>query len=340
MTRRSPTASARCSPRGRADRAQGREQRGRRLLRHVDAKSASPDWHVSDIAAKQYGVVSTAQLRECGVTRDAIRRRVEAGRLHRLHQGVYAVGFAGPSPEGRWMAAILASGQGAVLSHGSAAAHWGLLRPVLGPVDVSLPTQAGRRRRDGIRLHRRVALGPDQITRHKGIPITTPAVTVADLRGAVPPRLARRARRQAEMLGMSLGAGVESDRTRSDLERDFLRLCRRHNLPIPEVNARIGRLTVDFLWPRRRLVVETDGYRYHRGAVAFEEDRDRDLALRGLGYDVLRLTYRHVTTEADRVAALLRDRLHMRRSGGHPAEIDHAEEEEGALGRIARHRAP
>jgi very-short-patch-repair endonuclease len=203
------------------------------------------------------------------------------------------------------MAAVIASGGGAVLSHGSAAVHWGLLRPLPGPVDVSVPTRAGRRRRVGIRLHRRVALAATEVTRHKGIPVTTPARTVADLSGAVPPRLARRARRQAEVLGLPLGALSDSDRTRSDLEGDFLRLCRHNALPLPRVNVRIGPWTVDFLWPDRRLVVETDSYLYHRGRVAYEDDRERDLDLRARGYDVLRLSEGQLADQAPRVAAMV-----------------------------------
>jgi very-short-patch-repair endonuclease len=243
--------------------------------------------------------------------RSAVARRVAAGRLHRLHRGVYAVGHPGVSLEGRWMAAVLASGTGAALSHGSAAVHWGLLRPLSGPIDVSVPTGAGRARRAGIRLHRRQALERSDVTRHRGIPATTPARTVADLKGTMPPRLARRARRQAEVLGFPLG-GLCSDRSRSDLEAAFLGLCRRHGLPSPQVNARVGRWTVDFLWLSPRLVVETDGYLYHRGSIAFEDDRERVLGLRVLGYDVLCFTGRHVSAEPERVAALVGDALRSR----------------------------
>jgi very-short-patch-repair endonuclease len=240
---------------------------------------------------------------------DAVRRRVERGVLHRLHQGVYAVGHLAIDHQGRWMAAVLASGRDAVLSHGSAAAHWGLLRPLDGPVDVSVPTRAGRRRRGGIRLHRRPALIAADLTRHRGIPITTPARTVADLSGVVPPRLARRARRQAEVLGMPLGSATASDRTRSDLERDFLRLCRRHGLPAPQVNVRLGSWTVDFHWPGRGLAVETDGYAYHRGEVAFEDDRARDLGLRAMGIEVIRLSGRGLSEEPARIVEILRAEL-------------------------------
>jgi len=118
----------------------------------------------------------------------------------------------------------------------------------------------------------------------------------------------RRAIRQAGVLGLRLGESGP-DPTRSDLERAFLLLCRRHGLPAPEVNVEIERLEVDFLWRDRHLIVETDGYRYHRGRAAFENDRDRDLRLHALGYDVVRLTYRQVIEEPERIAAALRTSL-------------------------------
>lgn len=138
--------------------------------------------------------------------------------------------------------------------------------------------------------------------------MTTPGRTVADLRGAVPTWQWRRAVRQAEFKGMNLGP-VESDRTRSDLERDFLRLCRRNGLPAPEVNVKVGSWTVDFLWRRQRVAVETDFYDYHRGRVAFQDDRARDLDLRRHGFAVHRFSERQLNEQAELVAADLREAL-------------------------------
>jgi very-short-patch-repair endonuclease len=227
------------------------------------------------------------------------------------------------------MAAVLACGERAVLSHGSAAALWGLLRSIDGPVDVSVPGGGGRGRRRGIRVHRcrsleiggvadlstsgRQIRHAKLVTVRKGIPVTTVSRTIADLRGAVSPRLVRRAIRQAELTGMRVD-GVESDRTRSDLERDFLRLCRRRGLPRPRVNVKIGRWTVDFLWPAHRLAVETDSWGYHRGSVAFEDDHARDLQLRSRGYEVRRYTERQICDEPATVAADLAERLHRSRA--------------------------
>jgi very-short-patch-repair endonuclease len=290
-------------------------------------KSATTNLSIGRIARKQHGIVTTRQLVACGLTRAAISKRVQAGRLYRVHQGVYSVGHDGLSQEARWMAAVLACGPGAALSHGSAAVHWGLLRPLEGPIDVSVPTQAGRARRRGIRLHRYTSLEqatlstnglqtrlPRLVTVRQYIPVTTVARTLEDLRRSeLRPSLVRRAIRQAEFLRLPIGE-IETDGTRSDLERDFLRLYRRHRLPPPEVNVPIGRMTVDFLWRDERLIVETDSYVTHGGSIAFEDDRARDLELRRLGYRVHRFSERQLELEPAAVAEAVARGLSSRRA--------------------------
>jgi very-short-patch-repair endonuclease len=207
------------------------------------------------------------------------------------------------------MAAVLACGDGAVLSHMSAAALWGLLRPVDGPVDVSTSARSGRARRVGIRLHRSTTLRTGCVTKRLGIPVTTPARTIEDLQGEVPPHLVRRATRQAELAKYRLGPRIKGDRTRSDLERDFLALCRRYGLPAPEVNVKVGRWTVDFLWREQGIAVETDFYDYHRGRVAFRDDRARELERRRHGFAVHRFSEVQINDEPEEVAADLRDAL-------------------------------
>ncbi len=212
------------------------------------------------------------------------------------------------------MAAVLACGPGAALSHGAAAVHWGLLRPLDGPIDVTVPTQNGRKRREGLRIHRCATLDKalfptnglekrltSPVTVRDHIPVTTVARTIADLPSTLAPYLVRRAIRQAEFL--KLPVGIETDRTRSDLERDFLRLCRRYGLPLPEVNVLIDGMTVDFLWCHHKLVVETDSYATHGGTIAFEDDRVRDLRLRRLGYSVHHFSERQLGLEPAAVAA-------------------------------------
>lgn len=291
----------------------------------MDGKVAKPGVLIARVAAKQYGVVSIGQLRRCGVSDDAVRARAALGQVHRVHRGVYALGHLALSPESRWMAAVLAlgggpSGGGSVLEHwGAAVSHrsalslWNLLPTNQAPSDVIVEGVGGRARRAGIRVHRSLSLVSGDVTLHRGIPVTTPERTVADLReaisvrrsGAITVRELRKAIRQANVLGLPVGAGEARDRTRSDLERDFLRLCRRHRVLRPQVNVPIGPYLVDFLWIDKRLVVETDSYLYHRGEVAFQDDHHRDLELRRRGYDVIRLSERQIDEEPSQVAGTL-----------------------------------
>jgi len=225
-------------------------------------------------------VVSFEQLLWSGLSSSAISRRVKAGRLHRIHRGVYAVGHTDLSREGRWLAAVLACGEGAVLSHASAAHLWSL-SPTSPPFsEVTVPSRNGRRKRDGIRLRYRIDLTAKDVTRRHNIPVTTKARTKRDM-----------------------GWGKET--TRSNLERHFLRLLRSHKLPLPEVNQRIGPYEVDFLWRKAKLVVELDGYAYHSDRTSFERDRRRDRELQARGYVVLRFTYREVIEEPEVVLRAL-----------------------------------
>jgi very-short-patch-repair endonuclease len=292
----------------------------------MDVKVAKPPGiALAEVAEKQYGLVSIGQLRGCGISDHAVRARVALGQLHRVHQGVYAVGHRALSFEGRCMAAVLALGGGpgeggstlghwgAAISHRSALSLWELLPDNQGFSDVIVSGNGGRARRDGIRVHRSLSLVPGEVTLHRGIPITTPRRTIADLReaiaarrrDAIPGRDLRRAIRQANVRGLPVSSGDARVRTRSDLEADFLRLCRRHRLPRPEVNVRIGPHLVDFLWPERRFVVETDSYLYHRGEVAFQDDHARDLDLMGRSFEVLRISELQLDEEPVRVAEVL-----------------------------------
>lgn len=222
------------------------------------------------------------------------------------------------------MAAVLACGDGAVLSHMSAAALWGLLNREDGPVDVSLPSQSGRRRREGIRVHRCLSLqgkahsshlevetrlAPPLVTVRYRIPVTSVARTIEDLRrGRYPERWVRRAQRQAELAKHRLGTGPPK-RTRSDLEDDFLAFLGRHGLPRPEVNVKVGRWEVDFLWREASLAVETDFYDYHRGPTSFEDDHQRDMDLRRNGLTVLRYTGAQLRSYPAEIAAELGENL-------------------------------
>jgi very-short-patch-repair endonuclease len=273
---------------------------------------------IAALADAQHGVVARAQLVERGVSVDAVDRRIKTRRLRRLHQGVYAVGHQALTVEGRWMAAVLAGGPGAVLSHASAAMAWDLRRTAGGVIDVTVSTRAGRARRAGLRLHRSATLTSRDITAHRGIPVTSVARTIVDLARtlngraleAVIDRADQRALvdfadlRQANPVALkAVLQNYSAAPTRSELEEAFLRLCDDHGLARPETNTCIEGIEVDFVWRDRRLVVEVDGYAYHRSPAAFERDRERDVLLTTKGWTVLRFTWRQITRRAAWVAA-------------------------------------
>lgn len=276
----------------------------------------APDHEIAALAGRQHGVVARRQLAELGLRKAAIDRRIAAGRLHRLHRGVFAVGHTVVGIEGRWMAATLATG--GVLSHASAAAAWDLRRAGGGAIDVSVSTRAGRDRRRGIRLHRSGTLTAADTTTLRGIPITTPARTIIDLAGKLGGRPLEQLVDLADQRGLvdfddlrsgkpaSLKAVLQQyapAATRSEMEERFLRLCDDHGIPRPETNSVIEGIEVDFVWRDRRLIVEVDGYAYHRSPSAFERDRERDVTLTTRGWRVLRFTWAKINRRAGWVAA-------------------------------------
>jgi very-short-patch-repair endonuclease len=272
------------------------------------------------LAERQHGIVTRRQLLAVGLGSRAIEERLARGLLHRVHRGVYAVGHRVPLPLGREMAAMLACGERAAVSHRSAAVLWELLAPQRGPIHVTVPTQ--RRSRAAIRAHHSPLPSTD-VTRRHGIRITTPARTLADLAASADEREleravaealrrrlvseralraeARRGRPGASALRAVLDAGPAF--TRSEAERRMLALIRAAGLPRPEANARVGRYEVDLLWPAERLIVEVDGYAFHGGRRSFELDRARDRALTTAGYRVLRFTWRAIEGEKEAVVA-------------------------------------
>jgi len=270
------------------------------------------------LAGKQHGVVARRQLLALGLGAAAIGRRLEAGRLHRIHTGVYAVGHPVLGVNGRWMAAVLAGGAGAALGYASAAALWDLRRGVPSVIDVVVPS-AGGRARPGLRIHRHPGLGSDEVRVARGIRVTTPARTILDYAAVATDRDLAYALDQAEIQQLTDYAALDamarahprhrgSTRLRrtlaayeagatgtpSDLEKAFLALCARHGFPRPLVNLPLCGLTVDFVFVVQRVVVETDSWRWHRGRAAFERDRERDAILAAAGYTTLRFTDRQI----------------------------------------------
>jgi very-short-patch-repair endonuclease len=264
--------------------------------------------------------------------RNAIAHRVRTGRLHRIHRGVYSVGHPVLSGNGLFMAAVLACGPGAALSHRAAADHWDIWASANRTVDVTISTRAGRRPRAGIRVHRS-ALPATEVTCHLGIPVTTPARILLDLAAGPSVRRLERMIERLEVLrlfdldavmavlrahprrpgGPALAAVLADLRgpepTRSELERMFLDLCQSAGLPRPRVNTMVGPFEVDFFWPEQRLAVECDSRTWHGTAAAFERDRDRDARLTAADYRAVRFTYRKVEREPLVVAGRLRELL-------------------------------
>jgi very-short-patch-repair endonuclease len=289
------------------------------------------DHAVAALAARRHGVIRRSELNALGLDDRAIGRRVRAGRLHRVYRGVYAEGHPRLTPQGGFLAAVVACGHGAVLSHSSAAALWGVL-PEGGPrVDVTVPRSSGRSRRGAMIVHRS-PLGTHEVTRKEGIPVTTPTRTMLDLAAVVSRRELERAMDEAAYLRLDLG-GLEprrgrrggaaisrvlaehragATRTRSELEERVLALCRRAALHAPEVNAKVEGFTVDFAWRAQQLILETDGWQAHGTRAAFERDRRRDADLTIAGWRVLRVTWARVTREPQAVAAQLSALLAVR----------------------------
>jgi predicted transcriptional regulator of viral defense system len=298
---------------------------------------ASVDAAIAALASEQHGVLALGQLRDLGLGGAAVRKRAAHGRLHRLHRGVYSL----PPPkllgrEGWWTAAVIAAGPGAVLSHRNAAA----LHRLLGSNRVNIEvTVAGRSRRDcpGIEIHRSTTLTAADTTLVDNIPCTTVARTLLDLAEVINRRRHERAFDQAEIEGVLDMLAIDdqlrrnptrpatrkvislleehyigSTPTESEIEEGFLALCRRCALPAPEVQQWLyfpdGGLPirVDFLWRQQRVVVETDGDKYHGTPQAGRRDSRKDQRLTVHGFKPIRTGWRQIFRQPAELEATLR----------------------------------
>jgi len=294
---------------------------------------------VGRLAARQRTMVTAAQLGACGLGRRAIKYRVETGRLQVEFRGVYSVGCGELPALAREQGALLACGERAFLSHRSAAAVWGLQRAFPAVVEVSV---VGRpcSSRDGIKVHRIRDIDRRELRRHDGLWVSSPARAVLELAatasgdeltGAIDEGLARRrftprevadvlarnrpcrgAARLAEILGDPTATAI----SRSRREKRLMKLLRDAGLPLPETNVEFGGFELDFYWRREGLVVEVDGYNFHRGPGAFGNDHEKDLAVRAAGLGMLRFTGDHVLKQPGMVLATIAGELAVRRSSG------------------------
>ncbi len=263
------------------------------------------DTLVRELGAAQHWVVTHGQLRALGLDPDSIRHRVKTGRLHPVYRGVYAVGRPALERKGRWLAAVLACGDEALLSHRSAAALWGLVRSsVERDIEIVMPDTV-LRGRPGLRVHRRADLGAQHRREVDGVPVTDPISTLVDLASCAPEWQVGQAINAADRLGLvdseTLRATVPrlaprpgkacirrlvgcDALTDSGLERKFLAIVRSTSLPLPQTQAMVSGYRADFYWPDLGLVVETDGWRYHRtpGEQATDQRRDQAHARGGL----------------------------------------------------------
>jgi len=300
---------------------------------HPFSRTRGDDQPISELARGQYGVVGRWQLMERGWTEGEIKWRIRTGRLHRLHAGVYAVGHNLIPKQGRWMAAVLASGSDTLLSHQTAAALWGLRGYSGGAIHVTLPRKSTPSK--GIRRH--FSLVPDdERTEQEGIPVTSVHRTILDLavtasvdevtamikeaeyrnfwdRLSLWDLLERYPKKRGSRnLRLVLGRITEepTGRKRSPLEERFAAFLRRHHLPQARFNDWIllgsKRYRVDCHWPGTRQIVELDGWEGHGTRTAFREDRARDRALRVAGYSVTRLTWNQLDDEPEVIASDLR----------------------------------
>jgi very-short-patch-repair endonuclease len=298
--------------------------------REYRGKSQSHDREIAALADRQHGVVAVWQLLQLGLGRDAIQYRASIGQLHRVHHGVYAVGYRTLTPKGHRMAAVLAYGPDALLSHQTAAAQWGIGQPST-KFHVTTPTT--RQSRPAIRAHSGI-LHEEDVTVRDGIPVTSVARTILDLASQLNAdrltrviedadrkelfdlkALDRAMSRRPHAPGIRRLRAVLADYrrpadTRSKLERDFRAFIVRNRLPEPQYNVVVAGLVVDVYWPQWKLVVELDGEPYHANPRAFETDRIRDATLQKIDIRVLRVTGKRMDNEPGNVLA---DILALRR---------------------------
>jgi very-short-patch-repair endonuclease len=285
------------------------------------AKSA-----LAHLAGRQHGVVARAQLRALGFTERQVRTLLGAKHLLPVHRGVYAVGHLGLTLDGRRMAAVLACGPRALLSHQAGAALQRLV-PSSPQLDVTVPSP--RTGRDGLRIHRSRLIHPEDHDVVRGIPVTSVARTLVDLADVLSEKRLTKAVHEAEVQRRFDLKQIERvlDRlpgrrgrhrlqrvlvayrplpgfTRSRAERRLLRLCERHGLPRPATNVWVGEHEVDAYWADVGVVVEVDGGEAHHTRLAFQRDRARDRALATRGIRVVRVTWTDLGDEASLAAEL------------------------------------
>ena len=301
-----------------------------RVLR-IAALDAEAEQKLALLATEQLGVAARTQLLALGFTRNKIQKRIDEARLHRIHRGVYAVGHRKLTLKGIWIAAVLAVGADALLSHRAGLALRDLMRSESGLIDVTVPGSSGKPGPKGVRVHTTLSMCPHDVAVVDGIPVTSLAWTVVDYAATTNRREVRLILEALERRRIYIGRELDEllDRTpnrkgvktlraaiaditgpapwlQSELEHAFRELISTSDLPEPEANVLVEGELVDALWRHERVIVELDGFAFHKTRAQFEKDRRRDAKLTVAGYRVLRITQQRLQHEPEAVLADLR----------------------------------
>jgi very-short-patch-repair endonuclease len=298
-------------------------------------RKVRPHGQLASVAARQHGVVSQCQLSELGYSEGSVLKAALSGRLHRVHRGVYAVGHPGLTRAGRCLAAVLACGDGALLSHKSAAWLWGLGLEFSAEPEITTPIRGHARA--GMQLHHSTILEEADCAIEDGVPVTAVPRTLLDVAATMPSRSLAHIAERAQLRGLlDLGAAddllsragrhrgrkplrkalslyLDPAMTRSATERAFLALVKRTGLPRPSMNHFLAGHEIDAYWEAERFAVEIDGYSTHRSRAAFERDPVRIEQLKLAGIDTIRITARRIERDPESVANSLRALLGQRR---------------------------
>ncbi len=294
----------------------------------VELRTRGRERALAALARDNHGVATRAHLAALGFSRTVVGRMISKGQLAVVHRGVYSIGPLRLTQEGRWAAAVLAAGRGAALSHRSAGARWHIFTDSRGVIHVTSPRR--RHPRPGICMHF-VLLPEDETVIEDGVRVTTPARTIFDLAATEPRQRVGRAMHEADVRRLWDATGLRAlmERypghrgmltlqailsathldapTRNEFEAAFLDFLVDNDLPRPLVNHQVPTAgECDFAWPGRRLIVELDGYETHGTRRQFEKDRARDRALAVAGWRVIRVTWRQLRDEPQKLAADMR----------------------------------
>jgi very-short-patch-repair endonuclease len=292
--------------------------------------NAAIEHGLARLATRQHGIVTREQLLGLGLSPSTVDRWARIGRLHRVHRGIYAVGHTATRRQASYVAAVLAAGPGAALSHVSAAAWWEIRPWSHGRIHIIVPTANGRSGHRGVNLHRARTLRPNEVTTHDGLAVTTVARTLLDLTATQPRHITDRAVEVAtsrrlvhadvhdviaahpnapnkqSLIELLAYHGDSPHRRRSDFEAYVVDLCRTHGIPLPQTDVPLLGEVVDAYWPEYRVVAEPDGMTWHGTRAAARRDRKKDGERIAHGIITVRITDEMAQQDGRATAAAIR----------------------------------